>query len=210
MENPICGTFTQVTQARRITLKKEFVRKGIHLCTALVPVSLRLHYRFTIASLALLLAVYCTAEALRRHGHTIPLVSALTMVAARARDAARFVLGPVTLVVGVLITALAFPPIPAAVGIYALAFGDGFASLAGKLWGRTPNPFAPGKTVVGTLACFIAVFLSAFAVTGSPGQAFAIALAGMFLESLPLKDFDNLVIPIALAALNQALPLGNR
>jgi dolichol kinase len=149
------------------------------------------------------LVFYCIAELLRCRGVEIPLITDITKGAARKWDENRFVLGPVTLAAGVLLTALFFEPIPAAIGIYALAFGDGFASLAGKFLGRIPNPFVPFKTVAGSHACFVAVFLSTFAVSGSAWTALTSAFLGMCIESLPIRDFDNLLIPLCLAAFNQ-------
>ena len=115
----------------------------------------------------------------------------------------RFVLGPVTLALGVLISSLCFNSASAAIGIYALAFGDGLASLAGKLFGITHIPHTDGKTVIGSLTCFTAIFLSSWAVSSSTFTAFVLALAGMSIELLPLHDFDNLIIPVALAAVAQ-------
>ena len=125
------------------------------------------------------------------------------MVAARKRDENRFVLGPATLAVGVLLTAALFPSQPAAIGICALAFGDGLASLVGKCFGRIRIPFTGGKTVAGSLACFTAIFCSTVVLTGNPKVALGCALVGMAFELLPLRDLDNLVIPIVIASVCQ-------
>jgi dolichol kinase len=190
---------------RRNDLLKEIVRKTIHLCAAFVPLFLSAAYAPTIVLLAACLAAYSIAEALRCKGITVPFVSSVTAAAARKRDENSFVLGPVTLCAGIIITALAFEPVSARVGFLALAFGDGVASLVGKRFGKTRIPFMRGKTCAGSLACWIAVFVSTFAVTGNARSALAAACAGMVLELLPLKDFDNLLLPIALAAVNQFL-----
>ena len=192
-------------QKRRNDLLKEIVRKAIHLCAAFVPLCLWLAYTPTLVALAACLAGYCAAEALRIKGVTVPVVSSVTAAAARKRDANAFVLGPVTLAAGIIITAAAFDPVSARVGILSLALGDGIASLAGKCFGKTRIPFTRGKTCAGSLACWTAVFAAAFAVTGSARAAFFTACAGMALEILPLKDLDNLLLPVALAALNQFL-----
>ncbi|MCM1320894.1 MAG: hypothetical protein NC041_01815 [Bacteroides sp.] len=152
-----------------------------------------------------MLVLYCISEVLRFSGKNIPLISAVTQAAARKRDENRFVLGPVTLVCGVILTAVVFEPLPAAVGIYALAFGDGLASLSGKLYGHIQIPFTKGKTVAGSLTCFAAIFISAFLSVGSAGAALIIAFAGMCIELLPLKDFDNLFIPIVIALCCQVM-----
>ena len=182
---------------------KELFRKSIHLCAALVPFLLSIARIPVLCALCVVLGVYCVAEFFRTKGISVPLISKITETAARTRDQNRFVLGPVTLALGVLISSLCFNSASAAIGIYALAFGDGLASLAGKLFGITHIPHTDGKTVIGSLTCFTAIFLSSWAVSSSTFTAFVLALAGMSLELLPLHDFDNLIIPVALAAVAQ-------
>ncbi|AEE16025.1 phosphatidate cytidylyltransferase [Treponema brennaborense DSM 12168] len=184
-------------------LLKEVFRKSIHICTAFVPLLLHAAYLPVMVLLGCALIGYCIAEALRCRGITVPLVSAITAAAARKRDENRFVLGPATLAFGVLCAALLFEPAPAAVGIFALAFGDGLASLVGKFCGRIKIPGSAGKTVAGSLTCFTAIFCSTFAVTRRADAALGVALAGMLIEVLPLKDFDNVLIPVLLGALAQ-------
>ena len=182
---------------------KELDRKSIHLCAALVPSLLSVARLPVLCALCAVLIFYCIAEFLRMKGISVFIVSVITETASRKRDENRFVLGPVFLALGVLITAVLFRPDAAAVGIYALAFGDGLASLAGKLFGITVIPHTAGKTVVGSLTCFTAIFLSTWAVCKDTFAALIIAVCGMCIELLPLKDFDNLIIPIALAAVAQ-------
>lgn len=182
-----------------ISLRKEFFRKSIHICTAFVPLLLSVSKVFTLVSLFLLGAFYIAAETLRRRGKRIPLISTVTAAAARKRDENKFVLGPVTLVCGILLASIVFPEKAAAAGIYALAFGDGLASLAGKTFGKVKIPFTRGKTAAGSLTCFSAIFISSFLVTGSALTAIVAAVSGALVEVLPLKDFDNLIIPSLIA-----------
>ncbi|MDY4707528.1 MAG: phosphatidate cytidylyltransferase, partial [Candidatus Treponema excrementipullorum] len=133
------------TRQRINAIQKELFRKTIHMCAALVPLFLSFWYVPTMILLLLSLIVYSVAESLRYRGVEVPFISAITTVAARKRDENKFVLGPVTLVLGILFTAALFPPIPATVGILSLAFGDGLASLIGKLWGHIKIPFTKGK-----------------------------------------------------------------
>lgn len=184
-------------------LSKEIFRKSIHMCAAIIPFLLNIAYWPVIILLSLVLIFYCIAEFLRYKGKTIPVISAITAAAARKRDENHFVLGPATLALGILITALFFQPLYAAIGIFALAFGDGLASLVGKFFGRIHIPFSAGKTVAGSLTCFVAIFSSTFCLTQKAFLSFAIAFIGMIIEILPLKDFDNLFIPIIIAAVSQ-------
>lgn len=97
---------------------------------------------------------------------------------------------------GILIAAIFLPEKAAAAGIYALAFGDGLASLAGKTFGKLKIPYTHGKTAAGSLTCFTAIFCSSFLVTNSARTALICAIIGACVEMLPLKDFDNLIIPV--------------
>lgn len=183
------------------SLRKEFFRKTIHICTAFVP--LFMHFARVPAILCLCAAgvLYIIAESLRSNGHEIPLVSDITAAAARKRDENKFVLGPVTLVAGIIAAALLWDEKAASVGILALAFGDGLASLAGKSFGKIRVPYTHGKTVEGSLTCFAAIFSSTFLVTDNCQMSLLVATLGALIEVLPLKDFDNLIIPIFLGGI---------
>ncbi len=188
---------------RLIVLYKEIFRKSIHLCSGFVPLLLKISYPITIALLCFAGAFYTLTQILSLRGVKVPLVSDITDMAARERDRGKFVLGPLTLVAGILLAALLCPPKAAAVGILALAFGDGLASLAGKFLGNLRIPHTGGKTCAGSLMCFVAIFVSSFCVTGRADLSLAAALCGMFIEVLPLKDFDNILIPLLLGKVAQ-------
>ena len=188
-----------------IDIGKEVFRKSIHMCSAFVPLFLSIAYYPTLAALGCVFVFYVISETLRLKGVNIPFISVITSVAARKRDENKFVKGPVTLCLGVMICALLWQKIPYTVGIFALSFGDGLASLAGKLFGRVEIPFTRGKTAAGSLTCFTAVFVSCWCVTNDCLLSLIIASVAMFIEVLPLKDFDNLIIPIAIGGLAQLL-----
>jgi phytol kinase len=89
-----------------------------------------------------------------------------------------------------------------------LAFGDGSAYFAGKLWGKRKLPWNRQKSWMGTLA-FVAVSAPfaalAFWFEARPATPFALALAcatvaaiaGAIAESLPMKLTDNLRVGVA-------------
>lgn len=189
----------------RNSIIKELFRKSIHLCSALVPALLAVAYRPVFALLFASLAVYVVSELLRMRGVEVPVIARVTEIAARKRDENKFVLGPVTLVLGIMATAFLWQPEAARIGIYALAFGDGLASLGGKLFGRIRIPLTHGKTAAGSIICFTAVFCSAFAVCGNTRTALVLACTAMVVEVLPLGDFDNIIIPVLIGGLAQLL-----
>lgn len=199
VNNESYGNSGVIKKQKTLFIAKELFRKSIHICSAFIPFFLRLAFWPIIILLLMALCIYVVSEILRRNGISIPLISSVTAAAARKRDENRFVLGPVTLVSGIILASLLFPPECAALGIYALSFGDGLASVGGKLFGRIIIPFTDGKTVAGSLTCFTAIFISAWCSSHSTYTAIILALVGMFIELLPLKDFDNLIIPVAIS-----------
>jgi dolichol kinase len=176
--------------------KSELVRKSIHFLIALSPGMAAIHYHFTVALLMIGVLGYTIMELLRLAGIKVPVVSALTSMASRPRDMGSFVLGPVTLGLGALLALLLFPSPAACIGIYALAFGDGFAGLVGKLFGRIRPAFLFGKSLEGSMACFTAVFISAYLVSHSFTVSIAAALSATTIEALPLEDYDNIALPL--------------
>lgn len=197
----ICPHIGLLWKKHLIVFYKEIFRKAIHLCTAFVPLLLAHFYGVTIILLILAGVGYALCQILSLRGISVPVISDIIDMAARERDKGKFVLGPLTLVGGVVLTALLWEPKAAAVGIFALAFGDGLASLAGKIWGNLHVPCTGGKTCAGSLVCFTAIFISSFCVLQNAGASLCIAICGMIIEILPLKDFDNILIPVLLGGI---------
>jgi len=140
---------------------------------------------------------YTWAESLRFLGFALPAISPFTASVLRKREVGRFALGPVTLGLGALLSLLIFPPDVAAAAIYALAFGDSAAGIIGRFLGRLRPAFLAGKSLEGSLACFAFAFLAAFTVFREWKIAVAIGLGAMLADALPIKDFDNLLLPLA-------------
>ncbi|MCL2880706.1 MAG: phosphatidate cytidylyltransferase [Treponema sp.] len=178
-------------------MKSEIIRKLLHFLVALSVLLASVHLVFTLILLLAGTVIYTIFEILRLHGIRIPVISALTSFASRPHEKDRFVLGPVTLGAGAFCSLLIFPPIPAAIAVFALAFGDGLASLAGKAFGRLRPRFLFGKSIEGSFVCFAVVCICSYLVSGNIAVAFFSALTAMLVESLPLGDFDNLLMPLA-------------
>jgi len=98
----------------------------------------------------------------------------------------------------------------AAAGWGYLAFGDGFASLAGMAIGGRRLPWNPGKTFSGFLGYVVFGFFGASGLYGFvssrvPSSSeliclFAAAFAGAAIESLPSELDDNVLPPLVGAA----------
>jgi phytol kinase len=176
-------------------LQAEFVRKSLHLLIALVPVLASVNLPATLTLLGLGIMFYSFAEASRRQGNPVLVVSDLTVMASRTKDTNGFVLGPVTLGLGAMLSLLLYPLPAASLAIFALAFGDGFASLVGTIVRGPKVPLLRNKTFAGSFACFTAVFLVTLRITGSPVDALIVGAAATLLEGIPAGNFDNLIIP---------------
>jgi len=187
----------------RSELKTELVRKSIHFLISLTPLMASVNKTATIAILMIGTLGYTLMECLRLSGVKVPVISSLTSMASRPRDFGRFVMGPVTLGLGALLALLLYPSNAAAIAIYALAFGDGIASLIGKFFGKTRPSFLFGKSLEGSIACFAVVLMSAYAVSGNVQVAIIAAFTAMIVEALPLEDYDNVTIPITVGLVVQ-------
>ena len=139
---------------------------------------------------------YVVNETARITGVSAGAVSCITRAACRPLEEMGFVWGPVTLGIGAMAALLYYPNPAGTMAIYALAFGDGVASLAGRLWGRHPRPYLGGKTLIGSAACFAAVFTVAALYLGDFLGVLLTALVATILELIPAGDLDNIIIPL--------------
>jgi len=195
-ERSVARSFKTLTDELRI----EVLRKGIHLLIGFVPAVASLNIGLAIGLLVSGVLFYAVCETLRLRGFDVPIISRITAMAARKRDGGKFVLGPVTLGIGALLSLLLYPDPAASIAIYALAFGDGLSSLVGKAFGTVKLPLTRGKSLEGSLTCLFAIFASSFALTGNVLRSFAVALMATVVEAAPTKDFDNIMLPVLTGA----------
>jgi len=177
------------------SLRKELTRKVIHITIALVPFLAKWNFVFTVVFLSAGILFYVINETGRISGRTGGFISRMTEMASRPVEQG-FVWGPVTLGMGALAALLYYPSPASAVAIYALAFGDGIASVAGKLLARRNSVRIGEKTLIGSVFCFFAVLFSAYAVLRNFRLALISATTATILELLPIRDADNLIIPL--------------
>ena len=147
--------------------------------------------------------VYFMSEVFRIQKIRIPVITKITELASRSRDEGKIVLGPITLSLGIFLALTFFDYRVAVISVFSLSFGDGVASLFGKIIGGPKIPFTFGKTFSGTFGCFITLTIVFFTCGLQFYQALFLALFSSVIEAFPTGDFDNLIIPVATGILAQ-------
>ncbi|MBI5836609.1 MAG: hypothetical protein HZB25_05135 [Candidatus Eisenbacteria bacterium] len=180
----------------------ELKRKAIHLSTVVVPlIYLDAHVSRKEAALALalvllaLLAVEVVRLRARLFGNFF---RQLLGDALRRRERGEL-LGATYLVLGFLVTILAFEKPVAVAACEFLVLGDTAAALVGKSVGRIR---AFDKTLEGSLGCLATCGAAAWALSATvPALPLQVALAGAVMatlfELLPVPMDDNLRIPLS-------------
>jgi len=191
------GSNEKYTSSR---IRKELFRKAIHVFGFSIPfISIAAGISFAAALIITLAAAYTVSEYFRLTGRNFPVLSTVTKMA--MRDSAGeerqsiFVTAPLYFAAGILASLLLFPAPFSYAAIAVITLGDGFASIAGRLYGRHKVPHAGGKTVEGSLAGLACAFAGA-AIFVSPNTAFIAAAIGMATELVPLRITDNLAVPL--------------
>lgn len=101
--------------------------------------------------------------------------------------------------IGILVSFLIFGKL-AVVGVIVLAVGDSFSTFVGKIWGKNNLFYSEKKTVEGSLAFFISVYLVMLLVFKESREAVFVTSVSALLESFELNIDDNLLIPLVSTA----------
>ncbi len=200
--------------AHRGWISSALSRKLIHIGTGPIFVACWLLFNNTAAArfLAALVPLAITAQFILV-GTGILRDQAAVQAMSRTGDRREILRGPLYYgLVFVVITA--FYWYDSSIGIVALMLmcgGDGLADIIGRRYGSSRLPWNAKKSWAGSLAMFlggwfssltiIALYLAAGIFTG-PLSAYVfpltiIAVVGTLVESLPLRDIDNLTITVA-------------
>ncbi len=177
----------------------ELPRKTIHLLSLLVPVISYYHLGVAQALLIFLILFYGYSEWQKIKGGTFfahNFIHALQ----RHEEKTGFAKAPIFLAIGSLIAISCYSWQAALIAIYQAGFCDTTAAWSGKKWGKAKWPLSTRKTYIGSLAFFLtALPLTLMYLPAS--KAITLCLVGAFLESLPFKDWDNILVPVIIGFL---------
>jgi dolichol kinase len=179
-----------------MSLIAEAKRKALHFSSSWVPLAYYIiPEQAGKAALLLAAAVLLTLDVLRLHEPRIrDIFHKLFGELVREHERSSL-LGSTSLVISALLTAYCFEKSIVVASLLFLTVGDTTAALVGKTYGKT-SIF--GKTVEGSLSCFLACLAIAMVVPGIPlSVGVAGALTATVFELLPIPIDDNFRIPLA-------------
>ena len=177
--------------SRRWKLAPELARKSAHVSCGVVAAALPIFMSFlAVAVLALLFVPFMLVS---RRLDLFPAVHAVE----------RSTLGETYFPLGVCAVALAFPHLGAyAYGILVMALADAAAGVAGERYGRRAYKlFTAWKTYVGSGAFLAVTLVLTVVAMGPTPAAVGVAAALALLEGSLGGGTDNVVVPVAAAAL---------
>ena len=174
---------------------QEIRRKLLHILIASVPLFSSLVYHTTLTVLFALSIVYMISECLRINGYSFPMLGRVTKFSIRRMEERGIAFGPVTLVLGAILSLLFFPPIIASTVILIVAFADTAATIVGRSMGNHRIFYNKKKSWEGTISAWIMAFLCGCLYLPISYALLAASFSSI-IESLPLKSLDNLFIPI--------------
>jgi dolichol kinase/phosphoserine phosphatase len=174
---------------------QELRRKVIHALGAGVPLLAGISFIGVPAVLIVVTAIFLVSEILRVNGIRLPIVCRITRLVLRERERREVALGPLTLVLGIGASLLVFDRPVAYAAILIASFADSAAAVVGERWGRLAIPYSETKTVEGSLA-FLAVSIVCAMLFVTPVCAVVGGAAAMLIESLNIRDWDNLLVPL--------------
>jgi len=183
-----------------VLLAAELKRKAIHLASLTIPIAYylspsswtRTWERVLLASVILSLAI----EVFRLHNPRIRNVFRHFFGELLRNHEDVSLLGSTYLLIAVLLTLHLFEKPVAVLALGFLILGDTVAAIVGKSIGK--HRLLGGKTVEGSLGCFLMCFALTFLMPGIPFTVGLVgALTATVFELLPIPLDDNFRIPLS-------------
>lgn len=191
-------TFVELSSSMKRELsfswKQEFRRKGVHVCSVLVPFLANVNYLLTLKLLIGITIFYLFSEWVRLNGIRLPVLNFVTRLCVRSSERRRFALAPLTLSLGVILSLILFSRTIACIVIIIVACADSVATIVGMFYGRVKVPYNRKKSVEGSIAFLVSAFICSIFYLPL-GIALIVSLVSCIIETLPI-EFDNISIPL--------------
>jgi len=179
-----------------ISLKKELIRKSIHIATAIIPalyILSREKEQILIICISLFI-LFLTGDILRIYVRQLrQIYEKVFGTLLRAEESGKKLNGATLLLAGYSLAVIFFETDIAAASMLFLAFADSMAAIIGKTFGKR---MIFNKTLEGSLAFFITAGIISVLIFDNKIVSIGIAGLVTILELIPVKINDNLSIPV--------------
>ena len=194
-----------------LTLRREFVRKALHLSVGVIPVAyfIGAPRGALVTFLAITGMLALLVEGLRRANVAADATVNRVFGSLMREHEKKSITGATWLTLSCLVAVVVLSRGAAIAALWCVTVGDPVATLAGRTWTasrRARSEARNGKTVAGTLACTAASFVGVWMLAGySPVAAAVIAAAGTAAEAMAWRLDDNVLVAGAAGIVAQLL-----
>jgi dolichol kinase len=184
----------QPSEPQAFSVKRELQRKSIHLAMIIIPAWVYLTPK-NWGLLGLIIATSATvvSDLLRLTDHRLRGFFLRLFRSLIRSHEQEHLLGSTYFMIAALLSVLAFDKDIAIAALTFLIVGDTVAAVIGK-WFGTPRYW--GKSLEGSLACFVSCLLIGAALLDNVWVIVAGSLAAAVAEALPVPMDDNMRVPI--------------
>ncbi|MBI1910110.1 MAG: hypothetical protein HYS22_08080 [Deltaproteobacteria bacterium] len=181
---------TPITQEQR--------RKLVHLSGLLLLPLLPRYPLIVIWVMAGAAVFYLLLEILRIRGRKLPFFSDFAESCKRPYEMGKIGWAAPLLSLGIILSILFFDYPATACGFVQVCLSDTAAALVGQKWGKAKIFYAPNKKLIGSIAFFLTALVGCLLYIPL-WISLPLATIGAVLESFPLRDWDNFVIPLGVS-----------
>jgi dolichol kinase len=178
-------------QAVGLSPRRELARKGLHLLSAVIPVSYSLGVSRTFLLWALFAALGVAvavelARARSQYARSLFEASVGTLLRQHERIALS---GATWLISALFVTALVFPKHIAIAAMCAVSMGDAFAAIVGRAF--NPRSAHDRKSLAGSVACFVVSAIAAYSLAEFSWTDASIAGVLAAVAERPRRPMDD-------------------
>lgn len=180
--------------SKQVSIKRELQRKAIHLGMIIIPVWVYLVPK-NWAVLGLIIATFATVvvDLLRLSDQKLKRFFLRLFRSLIRSHEEEHLLGSTYFMIAALLSALVFEKSIAVAAMTYLVVGDTAAAVVGKKYGKAHYW---GKSLHGSLACFLSCLVIGAVLLAKPWVFIAGAAAATIIEALPVPMDDNMRVPI--------------
>mgnify|MGYP001594867520 CR=1 FL=1 len=181
----------------RLDISHETSRKLIHLTGLLFLPFFSHNARLVILVLSIATGFYLLIEIFSKKW-PLPIFAGMVRACKRPEEKNTIDWGAPLLALGIITSLIFFDYPETTCGLIHVCLCDAVAAFAGRQWGKRKIFYTYNKTYFGSFAFFVSATL-ACSIFIPFWMAVAIAFIGTILESIPMRHWDNFVIPLGVS-----------